>query len=284
MSERFWNVLSLQGKRERIRDLRLYVASHDGKDGKLLIDFNVLEPVPSSLHIPFSPSTMLSYYAYKYVFKPKYVIPLESDAYWERYLYRLYLRNKERYAAFISDYGSFLRYCNMICKFGISFSRGQRFYENLRHYGYGTALEWIMHNWGIISNSYDSEVISFSKIAFAVNGGVPVVLYKKLSKLFPDVMMIVRYASAHPAKDCGFLQIKAGKILRYDVYEGTDTFTSTLEQQQADSILKQRDELWKAVNGCRGISYVQRKDDDGGTQKERQDDSFQSYEQSVSVS
>lgn len=252
MSERFWNVVSLQGNRDTMVSFRNQVCSKGRDMPDRVLDLERVFPVPSSLRIPYGPMTLLSYYAYRVVSEGRKSV---ESVYWERYLYRLYLKERERFSGFVTDYPSYIRYCDKYRRHGIRLGLGKVFGKNLSLYGFGTAVEWMQENWGTVSNSYDGEHLSVSKFAFAVNGGIPFHLYQRLSEQFPDLLLTVRYAGDFEGRRSGFFQYYGGKRQCFEEYSMSDRFpvigSRALQLEQGDITLLR----WKVVMGCRGVPF-----------------------------
>lgn len=245
MSEKYWNVVSLQGSPQDILSLRRRIITGSGQSASIF-DFNVFCPVPSSLrNCLYSPTTFMSYYAYKVTLGD---LKYDEYEYWGRYLYRLYLKEKDSLGYLVTDYLSYIRYCERFKRYGIRIDLGKKIFDNLSVHGVGTAVEWMRLNWGVLSNSYEPESISFSKFSFAVNGGVPDKLFMRLSQQFPDVLVTFRYAGDFPGHRCGIIQFLGGKVRKMDEFgEGT-------KHVQGNSPVPEKD-YWKAVIGCRGIPF-----------------------------
>ncbi len=239
MAEKFWNVVAVQGNRQSVAELRKFI-SRPGSAS--VFDFDVFVSVPSCLDIPYSPTVFLSYYAYKAVID-RY--SYDRYVFWGRFLYRVYIKERETLGRSVTDFASFVRYCERFKRYGISLAKGKQVYDNVRKYGVGTAVEWMQREWGVLSNSFDSEEISDSKFAFAVNGDVPDRMFLHLSKKFPDVTLVCRYAGDFPGKRCGILEYFGGRLRKMDEY--TEPESGSADSSSFEVL------FWKSVMGCHGV-------------------------------
>ena len=261
MAERFWFVVSLQGSRDDVLRFRKFVSTHREGGSDCNFDLNTILPLPSRLRLPYKPSTLLSYYAYRVVNEGR---PNVEGSYWDQYLFRKFLREKERLPVVFPDYVSFIRHCDANNRFGVNLRIGEEFSRNLSLYGSGTSLEWARDNWGVVGNSVDCEHISLRKFAFALHGGVPYQMFSRVSGMFPDLLFTIRYAGDFDGKDNGFLQYYAGKTKCSDRYGERVSFPMFGRgyMQQPGGGLMAHDAVdnsvvtrWRSVIGCRGIPF-----------------------------
>ena len=261
MSERFWFVVSLQGKQDDVLKFRQFVSSRREGAPDCVFDLNAVLPVPSRLHLQYKPTTLLSYYAFRVLNEGRSSV---DGSYWDQYLFRKFLHEKERLPVLFTDYLSFIRYCDSNNRYGVNLRIGEEFVRNVSLYGYGTVFEWIRDNWGVFGNAVDCENISFRKFAFALHGGIPFSLFIRVSEMFPDLLITVRYAGDFDDKDNGFLQYYAGKVKcseRYSEHSVFPVFGRKYLQSSYDASSKRSSGVssvavrWRSVIGCRGIPF-----------------------------
>lgn len=261
MAERFWFVVSLQGHRDEVVRFRQFVSTHKEGVPDCNFDLNKILPVPSRLRLPYKPTTLLSYYAYRVICEGRANV---DGSYWDQYLFRKFLSERERLPVMFPDYVSFIRYCDLHNRYGVNLRIGEEFSRNLSLYGSGTVLEWSRDNWGVVGNAVDCEHISLRKFAFALHGGVPFSMFVRVSGMFPDLLVTVRFAGDFDGKDNGFLQYYAGKSKCSERYREHSLFpvfgrehaqvpkAAFMNNMSVDESVEVR---WRSVTGCRGVPF-----------------------------
>jgi len=92
---------------------------------------------------------------------------------------------------------------------------GQKYYDNLKKYGYKTWYDWSRDNWGTKWNAMNTELMDSDSIYFetAWNGVEPLIC--ALSEKFPDVEFEYKYADEDTGYNCGEGSVQNGEIDMY---------------------------------------------------------------------
>jgi hypothetical protein len=96
----------------------------------------------------------------------------------------------------------------------VDHSIGQQMYDNLQLYGVPSWREFIKKEWGVGDNCVFGSTM-FNNTTVSINTLVqyPRPIIKKLSKMFPDDILLVKYASDSPGKYSKCFRLKNGRVI-----------------------------------------------------------------------
>lgn len=84
--------------------------------------------------------------------------------------------------------------------------------ELLKKFGASDWYKWNIKNWGTKWNAYDI-ITEYNELEFQTAWSTPVPIFEALSKIFPNVIINVRYADEDIGSNCGSYELKNGKII-----------------------------------------------------------------------
>lgn len=94
------------------------------------------------------------------------------------------------------------------------FAPARAFKANLEKYGHGAAHSWMEENWGCDCNADKDRletVFVDGELHFRLNvGSYPKLVFKKLSKLYPTLIFVIRYVNEYDRPGRSFV-LKGGK-------------------------------------------------------------------------
>lgn len=106
---------------------------------------------------------------------------------------------------------------------------GERYHRNIEEFGAPTWYEWCIDQWGTKWNASRTEIMYEKKtIRFATAWSNPYPVIERLSEMFPDIDMEVKYADEDIGYNCGAYTING----------------NTIEEQKIDNLDKFAYELW----------------------------------------
>lgn len=84
-------------------------------------------------------------------------------------------------------------------------------------YGTNNWLDWSVANWGTKWNAYhfndDPDACSDGRIVFVTANGAPHPVLKKLSEMYPDIIMRHQWADENVGYNCGARTYKGGQLI-----------------------------------------------------------------------
>lgn len=88
---------------------------------------------------------------------------------------------------------------------------GDRYLKNKEQYGFTTWYEWCIHNWGTKWNACDPAWENENIIHFETAWAMPGPIYLELSRLYPDISIVVDYADEDLGCNCGQAEYSNGR-------------------------------------------------------------------------
>jgi len=92
--------------------------------------------------------------------------------------------------------------------------------ENKKKYGHKDWYSWSCANWGTKWNAYSQEDHGVNKITFDTAWSAPFPVIEKLSEMFPEVKIILRYADEDFGQNCGEVVLLGGNCIDENIPEG----------------------------------------------------------------
>jgi hypothetical protein len=224
------NKLRVEGNTQEVEKL----FNHISDDGRC-IDFEKIIPMPPSLRIDASTNSDLGY---AIVFYQE-----TGDA---KYLEEILLRN------WTTGYGiqtveDLINYFSKKEDYDKILEIGRICYENEVNYGYKNWYNWTIDNWGTKWGASETY-IDGGEISFETAWSTPFPLIKKLSEMFPDLTLKIRFADECIGQNCGEYHLKGGQVIydwEYDEveacvlwgYDPAEMFSHVKRDNKIDEIL-----------------------------------------------
>lgn len=101
----------------------------------------------------------------------------------------------------------------------------------IKKYGYADWFDWATHIWGTKWNACDADTLDVMipmkkdtdlysmTYRFATAWSIPKGIYEVLSRRFPDITMVVKYADEDYGQNCGHIFYQNGEVNPIHVYE-----------------------------------------------------------------
>jgi len=188
------NQLTFEGKEERIQELFQFVKGENSE-----FDFNTIIPMPESLTIVSGSQTDISLAYYKY---KKFGVSPEFEK---------MLKHRWAIDEGISTVEELVAYLSETHK-EMSFELGETAYNNIQNYGYLTWYGWSMENWGTKWNAYSVNVNDYV-VSFDTAWNAPIPVIEELSRKFPDLKIIHKYADEDMGYNAGEIHYENGEVI-----------------------------------------------------------------------
>ena len=192
------NYLDFKGTEEDINSL--LEAIKPGGDEKLAdngaISFNRILPMPNALSIESSSRTSNGMDAYR-----DFVL-------WRDARYPDALESKTAIAAAEEEY-----LAEHPCD-SVEWALGKKAFDNIKRYGAPDWYHWCIDNWGTKWNAYSADCGEDNGLYFQTAWSPPVPVMRKLSEMFPNIQITLRWADEDVCgKACGRIVYFGGEII-----------------------------------------------------------------------
>lgn len=195
------NKLRVEGNPQEVEKLFNHI-SDDGRS----IDFEKIIPMPPSLRIDASTNSDAGYAIvfYQETGDSKYLDEIISRSWTSNYGIQTiedlidFYKKKEDYDKILED--------GRIC------------YENKVNYGYKNWYNWSIDNWGTKWDASETYVED-GEISFETAWSTPYPVIKKLSEIFPDLTLKLRFADESIGDNCGEYHLKNGEVIFESIYD-----------------------------------------------------------------
>jgi hypothetical protein len=191
------NRLSIEGNHQEVEKVYSHIS-----DGGRVIDFEKIIPMPPSLRIESSTNSDIGF-----------AIVLYQETGDSKYLEEILSRN------WTANYGihtieDLIDYFSKKEDYDKILEIGKITYENKINYGYKNWYNWAIDNWGTKWGASESYIEN-GEIVFETAWSTPLPVIKRLSELFPDLTLKVRFADECVGDNCGEYHLKGGQVI-YD--------------------------------------------------------------------
>jgi hypothetical protein len=182
MPNHITNILRIEGKAERVAEILTAIKSETRA-----LDFNNIYPMPSDLEGTTSPVKIIS----------------EED----------YIEQENRIKM-----GNL---SELEKKFGVSKGMTEKIQKTLLDkYGVDNWYDWACNNWGTKWNAYSVELSGDNEITFETAWATPYNVMKRLSDIYKDVLIKVRYADEDFGYNVGEYVLRGGVEVDSDIPDG----------------------------------------------------------------
>lgn len=89
---------------------------------------------------------------------------------------------------------------------------GEKYLSNIEKYGHSTWYDWRIDNWGTKWNACDPSWTDERTLEFNTAWSMPQGIYRKLSQMYPNICIEVRYADEDLGSNCGTATFQNGKV------------------------------------------------------------------------
>ena len=89
---------------------------------------------------------------------------------------------------------------------------GDKYLSNIDKYGHSTWYDWRIDNWGTKWNACDPSWTDEKTLEFNTAWNMPQGIYRKLSQMYPNICIEVRYADEDLGSNCGTATFQNGKV------------------------------------------------------------------------
>lgn len=183
------------------------------EDGKTYFDFNKIIPMPESLNIESGSRTE---WAVVYYLTQRCVIPIGclndddkktaeaivENMFSNNWLQEVYNRVQE------------WAYKASMDKKDELFSMGQTYVDNYKKYGAATWYNWCIDNWGTKWNALGSGAcIDDDTVVFRTAWSAPTPVIEKLSEMYPDKDIVLKYADEDEGSNTGEITYRNGAVI-----------------------------------------------------------------------
>lgn len=213
MPNHITNLLTFSGKTKDIEKLRKAIrpdtdseTAEEAEEGGQIIDFNKIIPMPKSLNI--TSGTTADYGLAVYLFQKQKNASklLEILSYpWAK---SEGITTPEAMAKYLIDKGS------------ANLEEGEKAFDNQIMYGHKDWYSWAVDKWGTKWNAYSQSEDGLEKIAFDTAWSTPEPVIRKLSEMFPTVIITLRYADEDFGHNCGELTFLKGHMIDHNIPDG----------------------------------------------------------------
>ena len=195
------NKLRVEGDPVQVNKLTEHIS-----DGKRCIDFEKIIPMPPSLRIEDSTNSDTGY-----------AIVYYQETGNGRYLEDILARNWTKRLG-IYTFEDLINYYIEKDDYDKILEVGKLIYENVVNFGYRSWYGWAIDNWGTKWNASETYVED-GEISFETAWSTPYPVIKKLSEIFPDLTLKLRFADESIGDNCGEYHLKNGEVIFESIYD-----------------------------------------------------------------
>ncbi|GIV43868.1 MAG: hypothetical protein KatS3mg035_0991 [Bacteroidia bacterium] len=200
------NILTFKGKEKEIKKLRNAIKGKFSDGEEMFIDFNKIIPRPKSLDITSGSSTDygVAVIMFREQNNPSRLIPVMQYP---------WVKNEG-----IKDVESLANY--LVKNNMADLKEGRLAIENLQKYGHMDWYSWSNANWGTKWNAYSQSSDDLHTINFDTAWATPFPVIQRLSEMFPEVEIHLKYADEDFSHNCGEVTLVGGNEISSNIPEG----------------------------------------------------------------
>lgn len=196
MPNHITNRIRFAGTKNRVQELVEFVKGIDEESGKVIpFDFNKIIPMPKELMVESGSTGELGMFIkYKIATRGFYKIEEYDKA--KKRFDSLSEKEQER-----------------------ALDLGTKYHDNFIKYGTTNWYEWSLMYWGTKWNAYGFDYFEQypDEITFQTAWSSPLLLFTKLSTLFPDITIEITYADEDAGSNTGIIYLENGKPLEMNI-------------------------------------------------------------------
>lgn len=203
------NVVSFKGSPKDVKELRNAIKGVDSDGDEILIDFNKIIPMPSSMNITSGSMVDRGIAILKFT-------EHGDDSELKRMLDYPWVKAEN------------IKTPQQLVDHFLAEEKGDKDYiqearialDNIEKYGHKDWYSWCVANWGTKWNAYNLSNEGENKISFDTAWSTPAQVIERLSEMFPHIEIALEFADEDFGFNCGKVVFLAGNVIEENIPEG----------------------------------------------------------------